>query len=197
MHGVLRWAAQGALLAAAAASAASAQVTGSFFSGVPSFTPGSGANFNPANLVCTQSLSAIDFPNATSLAGACGPASGLTGFSQSARFDGSLVAVAPGAFSIGICRDDGFAFYLNGGTVVESWGDQATCSAFAVALGAGDNPFRIDYYANSYGGSTFQVNLPTGVRFGTAQVVPEPATVALLAGGLVGVAGVARRRRHG
>ncbi|WP_284352977.1 PEP-CTERM sorting domain-containing protein [Roseisolibacter agri] len=189
------------LLLAAAAGTAAAQVGVSYYTGAPNpatFSTTTGADFGGLTLACTANVAAVDFPSAASLAGICGgPA--VNGFGESARFLGALHAPTAGSYVFRIFNDDGFALFLNGSLAVNRFHDdyQPNGVLYTLQLQAGLNPFQLDYYANEASFSFIDVELPTGVTYASAaaSTVPEPATVALLGGGLAVLGAVARRRR--
>ena len=192
------------LLAAAVAGAASAQVSVSYYVGTPNpatFSTTTGADFGGLALACTANVAAVDFPSATSLAGICGgPNATVNGFGESARFTGAFLAPTAGSYTFRVFNDDGFALFVNGSLAVNRFHDdyQPEGLLHTVQLQAGINPFQIDYYANNASFSFLDVELPTGVAYATAvSTVPEPATVALLGGGLAVLGAVAGRRRRG
>ena len=190
-----------ALLAAPAlAPVAGAQITAWFYNqnfqgGVNQPTLAGGFAGTP---VCTLTLAAIDFPSIASfqpLAGCPGlgtPAN--SGHTFAARFTGTLVAPSAGSYTFGFTSDDGVALYVNGAPAFSRWNDQFGVFNQSVTLAAGENPFVLDYYANTFGSTFLTVAPPQGVRFATS-VIPEPHTYALLAGGLALLAAGARRRR--
>ncbi|MDF1501633.1 PEP-CTERM sorting domain-containing protein [Roseisolibacter sp. H3M3-2] len=187
--------------AAGAARPAAAQVAVAYYAGTPdpaAFSTLTGADFSGLTPACARTVSAIDFPSASSLAAICGPGAGVDGFSESARFLGALVAPAVGVYQLRVFNDDGFALFVNGTLAINRFHDdwQPDGLFHAVALQAGVNPFQLDYYANAASFSFLRVELPAGVSYATAtSTVPEPSTVALLGGGLAVLGAAARRRR--
>lgn len=195
------------LLAAATALAlsaapAAAQLTASWYTGVPD--GGGPAGTHPTlggplqNVFCTTQLTQIRFTDRTVLgnflaancpAGSV-PASALQGYSVAVRIVGTLWAAAPGTYTFGGRIDDGNRFWINGALVRNAWHDQLNDYSFAANLVEGANTVQFDYYANSHGSSVFTMALPTGVA-----IVPEPATLSLLATGLALAALATRRRR--
>lgn len=198
-----------AVLAVPAASA-SAQVQAQFYAPYPSPpgpVPDPFAPFPNGSLVCTTDVGRptgffLNFINAatqTFLQGACGAAAAAQlVHSFGARFTGSLVAPGAGSYTLAFDADDGDRLTINGTIVSTQWFDKgAGPGSINVTLNAGANPFVFDYYENTFGGAYARLQLPPGLPAvpPAPSVAPEPATVTLLGIGLLGVVGVARRRR--
>lgn len=203
-----------ALLTAAATRAAGAQVQANFFAPISNDNstlapPDPNAPFPYGTSVCTTNVGDqtgfnLDFTTTatqTFLANACGASVGqqlLHNFG--ARFTGSLVAPTAGMYTLNFNSDDGNVLTIDGKTVSSEWDVQAGGPGnLAVALLAGANPFVFDYFENSYGGANAILQLPDGLPAQPPPVTttPEPATVALLGAGLLGVAAARRRRARG
>jgi hypothetical protein len=201
-------------LVVVAAPAAGAQVQAQFFAPFatsPLDNPGTAPMPNlpfPGTPVCTTtglgnaSGFSLDFTTSATqaqLATACGPTTAaMLVHSFAARFTGSIVAPSTGTFALTFSSDDGNVLTINGTTVYMNWAAQASGpGSINVALNAGPNPFVFDYWENSFGGAFATINLGALVSVppGPAAVAPEPSTLALLAGGLVAVGMVRRRRR--
>lgn len=193
-----------AALTLAAAAPAGGQISARFHEG--NFEPGVNqptlaGGFQGA-LVCTAELPALAFPDRASFTALPGCASlGAppgSGFTFGARFTGTLRAPADGMYTLDFTADDGTALHVGGVNAFSRWFDQMGGFSESVALVAGDNPFVLDYYANTYGFSFLTVDLPQGVSFVRATAVPEPGTIGLLAAGLLALgASAARTRRRG
>jgi hypothetical protein len=186
------------------ASPLSAQIQVSFYkagypgAGLPN-APSATNPLSAASPICTTTVSSIgfDFTNAATRTALCGAAQQANiQYSFAARFIGSIIAPAAGAYTLNLNTDDGNVFTVVG-VVSNSWSDQGGGPGNLVrTLAAGPNAFTLDYYSNSFGGSNATLSLPAGLTFGApVSSVPEPGTWALVAGGLVTLAGVARRRR--
>ena len=189
------------LVFAGTAATASAQITATFYrtgltSNINQVPPSPTWGSPLTNVFCTVQISRIyfhasDFQNLWSTAGCTGAPSTATSFG--ARFTGTLDVATGGNKQLRYYSDDGAMFFLNGTQRRNDWGPQtASWESFTTNFNAGSNAFQFDFYANNLTPSAFKVELRDGVTYG---VVPEPSTYALMATGLVALAGVARRRR--
>ncbi|MCU0626274.1 MAG: PEP-CTERM sorting domain-containing protein [Gemmatimonadaceae bacterium] len=188
-----------ALALTCAAAPARAQLTVQFWGPVAD-GGGPAPSFNGplSNVFCTAQMATINFANASALgsfiAGNCpgAPAVTTTGFSVGARVTGFLWADAAGTRTFGGRIDDGNRWYINGVLHRDAWFDQLNDFSFTAPVNAGWNSIQVDYYANTYGHSVFQLSLPSGTQFA---FVPEPAALALTATGLALMTLALRRRR--
>jgi hypothetical protein len=191
---------------AMASTTVAAQVSVSFYSSVPNATDPN-APFNSASLFCsavgvgTATGFSLDFGDLSTGQSLCpSNASQVTPFvSFAARFRGSLFAAAAGNYAFTLNTDDGEALGVNGVTISNNWFNKGDGpGSIVIALQAGDNPFVLDYYNGPCCGAfaTFTTS-SADVRFDPpVTATPEPSSMALMATGMLGMVGVAQRRRR-
>ncbi|MFO1319936.1 MAG: PA14 domain-containing protein [Burkholderiales bacterium] len=111
-----------------------------------------------------------------------------------AEVTGLLRVASDGDYSVSLGSDDGAYLFLNGALAIARPGDQGyAVSTQTLALLSGDTPFRIAYYNGPCCGTGLTLTAGDGV---TIAAVPEPATYALMAGGLVIIGTAVRSRRR-
>jgi hypothetical protein len=188
-----------------AASAAGAQVEITFFETFPASAPDPTLPYPGGSVICTATAAgtptgfSLNFGDPAQRALFCpgNPDRISPNFSFGARVTGFLVAPAAGTYDLTINADDGDRLTVNGIIQRTDWFNKGGGPGLVGGLDlvAGVNPFTFDYYQGPCCGAFIELRTGAGITVTPPTTAPEPGTWALMATGLVGVAGVARRRR--
>lgn len=174
-----------------APSAAAAQVDVTIFHGF--VASGGGGPFSAP--FCTFSSPGIEFGASTGFDWhPCGVGPDEE---YGAMFTGLLGVGVPGTYTFTIVSDDGGQLFIGGALVVDNGGVHPPVAAAGshTFAAAGLYPFHVDFFECCGGPGGIDLILPAGVGYATPSAVPEPGTLALLAGGALLLAPLARRRR--
>jgi hypothetical protein len=108
-------------------------------------------------------------------------------------FTGTAFFTTGQTFSV--VHDDGLDLYV-GGSLVEGLPDETPpiTSTFTYTGPSGDEAFEFIYANGPPDQADFQITLVPGVTTLAASEVPELSSIALLGSGILGMAGVVRRR---
>jgi len=188
---------------------AGAQLSITFYNSFPATAPSPTAPFAGGSVLCTASAAGsatgivLDFSNAALVNSLCGAGASArinNGMSFGARITGSFSVASTGMYNANIDTDDGDVLTIDGVTQNSAWFTKGGGpGAVSLNLVSGTNPFTLDYFQGPCCGAFINITVGSGITVTPptppTTSTPEPATFALMAGGLAGVGVVARRRR--